>query len=69
MVIEGVNKHTLFIANDNDFLPTVGGKENPNQFFVFSIDETDLSSFTAQKMMHLGHDESEKHGDSHRSKL
>jgi hypothetical protein len=69
MVIEGVNKHTLFIANDNDFLPTVGVKENPNQFFVFSIDETDLSSFTAQKIMHLGHDESEKHGDSHRSKL
>ena len=69
MVINRVNKHTLFIANDNDFLPTVDGKENPNQFFVFSIDESDLSSFTAQKIMHLGHDESEKHGDSHRSKL
>jgi hypothetical protein len=69
LVIDGFNKHTLFIANDNDFLPTVGGIENPNQFFVFSIDESDLSSFTAQKIMHLGHDESEKHGDSHRSKL
>ena len=69
MVINGVNKHTLFIANDNDFLPTVGGIDNPNQFFVFSIDESDLSSFTAQKIMRLGHDKSEKHSDSHRIKL
>jgi len=46
--IKGVNKHTLFIANDNDFLPTVGGIHNPNQFFVFSIDESDLNSFVPQ---------------------
>jgi hypothetical protein len=48
-----VNKHTLFIANDNDFLPTVGGINNPNQFFVFSIDESDLNSFLPQAITPL----------------
>ena len=56
MDINGVNKHTLFIANDNDFLPTVDGINNPNQFFVFSIDESDLNSFSAQKIVHLERD-------------
>jgi hypothetical protein len=49
--INGINKHTLFIANDNDFLPAVDGINNPNQFFVFSIDESDLNSFSAQKIV------------------
>ena len=62
MVINGVNKHTLFIANDNDFLPTVDGINNPNQFFVFSIDESDLSSFSAQKITHSTHDAAEEDG-------
>ena len=62
MVINGVNKHTLFIANDNDFLPTVDGTNNPNQFFVFSIDESDLSSFSAQKITHSTHDADEEDG-------
>ena len=62
MVINGVNKHTLFIANDNDFLPTVDGINNPNQFFVFSIDESDLSSFSAQKITHSTHDVGEEDG-------
>jgi hypothetical protein len=56
LVIDGLNKHTLFIANDNDFLPSVGGINNPNQFFVFSIDESDLNSFSAQKIVHLERD-------------
>lgn len=63
MVINGVNKHTLFIANDNDFLPTVDGIDNPNQFFVFSIDESDLNSFSAQKFSHSTHDEDEEDCD------
>ncbi|MEI6708158.1 MAG: esterase-like activity of phytase family protein [Methylococcales bacterium] len=50
IVIKGVNKHTLFIANDNDFLPSVGGINNPNQFFVFAIDESDLFSYLPQKI-------------------
>jgi hypothetical protein len=53
MVIDGVNKHTLFIVNDNDFLPTVNGVNNPNQFFVFTIDESDLNSFSAQKIKYV----------------
>jgi len=59
LVINGVNKHTLFIANDNDFLPAVGGINNPNQFFVFSVDESDLISYSAQKIIHSVHDEAE----------
>lgn len=42
LVIDGVTKHTLYLANDNDFLPTVGGLSNPNQFFVFAFDDSDL---------------------------
>jgi len=35
-------KHTLFIANDNDFLPTFDGRPNPNQFYVFAFGDADL---------------------------
>src|SRR5262249_1777543 len=47
VMIDGVRKHTLFVANDNDFLamvadptklpndPTRGLVANPNQYFVF----------------------------------
>jgi hypothetical protein len=63
MVIKGVNKHTLFIANDNDFLssvPSVGGVNNPNQFFVFAIDESDLFGYAPQQIGHSNHDEHEE---------
>ncbi len=57
VVINGVLKHTLFIANDNDFLGTItsdtyhpGGIDNPNQFFVFAIDKADLPGFVPQKL-------------------
>lgn len=63
IVINGVNKHTLFIASDNDFLPTVDGIDNPNQFFVFSIDESDLSSFSSQKIIPSRNDEDEENDD------
>jgi hypothetical protein len=43
-------KHTLYIAGDNDFLPTVGGIDNPNQFFVFSVDQADLPNYVPQKI-------------------
>jgi len=43
VVIDGVTKHTLYIANDNDFNATVGGLENPNQFFVFGFEDADLN--------------------------
>jgi hypothetical protein len=46
VVVDGVVKHTLYVANDNDFLATVpvgaGEVANPNQFFVFAFDDADL---------------------------
>jgi hypothetical protein len=53
---EGALKHTLWIANDNDFLQTVADSDgnmipNPNQFFVFSFSDADLggSKFVPQE--------------------
>jgi len=56
VVINGVTKHTLYVANDNDFTVTttvtVGGVattvDNPNQFFVFAFDSADLPDFVPQ---------------------
>lgn len=42
VVKDGVTRHTLFIANDNDFNATVGGLSNPNQIFVFGFEDSDL---------------------------
>ena len=65
MTIDGVPKHTLFIANDNDFLATVadplkqpgdatrGMIENPNQFFVFAFDDRDLPGYVRQPVREL----------------
>jgi len=53
VVVDRAVKHTLFIGNDNDFLPvTAGGLANPNQWFVFTFDESDLggSSFVNQTL-------------------
>lgn len=58
-VIDGVNKHTLFISNDNDFIGTVvdsghpGGADNPNQLFVYAIDQADLPTFQRQRIRSL----------------
>jgi hypothetical protein len=49
-------KHTLFVANDNDFLGTItdshhpNGMANPNQFFVFAFDESDLPGYVPQRL-------------------
>jgi hypothetical protein len=64
VVIDGVTKHTLFIANDNDFLPTVadptqpactdvnncdrGTVDNPTRFYVFAFDDGDLPGYVPQ---------------------
>ncbi|MEO8151965.1 MAG: esterase-like activity of phytase family protein [Rhizobacter sp.] len=52
VVINGVTKHTLYVANDNDFVPTVNGVDNPNQWFVFGVGDSDLqaigANYTAQ---------------------
>lgn len=53
--------HTLWIANDNDFLETVPDAngnliDNPNQFFVFGFADADLagSKFVPQPIKSLG---------------
>ena len=40
----GKTYHTLWVANDNDFLQDYGGmtNSNPNQFFVFGFTDDDL---------------------------
>ena len=55
--VNGSKVHTLWVANDNDFLSTVADPtgaiiDNPNQFFVFSFTDADLagSAFTPQQI-------------------
>lgn len=45
VVVNGGVRHTLYIANDNDYLATSPkkGKSNPNQWFVFTFTEADLA--------------------------
>ncbi|MEM5385148.1 esterase-like activity of phytase family protein [Paraburkholderia phymatum] len=68
VTVGGVKKHTLFIANDNDFLATVtdtnhpSGIANPNQFFVFAIDRADLPHYVAQRLPGVSNDD-HGHGD------
>ena len=44
VTINGVITHTLWVANDNDFLQDYNGvtDSNPNQFFVFGFKDSDL---------------------------
>ncbi|MFA6960451.1 MAG: esterase-like activity of phytase family protein [Opitutaceae bacterium] len=58
--VEGTTKHTLFIANDNDFLATVadpfalpsdesrGEITNPNQIYVFTFTDAELPGYVPQ---------------------
>jgi hypothetical protein len=54
IVVDGVSKHSLWVANDNDFIGTVtdalhpAGLSNPNLFFVFAVDAAELPGFQAQ---------------------
>ncbi len=41
VVIDGVTKHTIYIANDNDFLP---GTSGPNNFYVFAATDAELGA-------------------------
>lgn len=54
VVVNGVLTHTLYVANDNDFLGNVGGLDNPNQWFVFGVTDADLANvggnFVAQQI-------------------
>ncbi len=48
--------HTLFIANDNDFLSSItdskhpADTQNPNQFFVFAFDDAELPGLIKQRI-------------------
>lgn len=53
VTVNGVNRHTLFVANDNDFTATFGGVANPNQYFVFAFDDADLPGFENQRIREL----------------
>ena len=62
VVINGVSKHTLYVANDNDFLATIadplkspgdpsrGTVANPNQFYVFAFGDEDLPAYVPQRI-------------------
>ena len=73
VVVGGVVKHTLYVANDNDFIATTpAGNANPNQWFVFSFTDDDLlgSVYVEQKIERRHHgrdrnrdrDERDDHG-------
>lgn len=63
VVIGGMTKHTLFIANDNDFTATVGSMANPNNFIVFAFDSADLPGLVPQKIRLDDDNESHKDRD------
>jgi hypothetical protein len=54
--VDGVKKHTLFVANDNDFNPVItdtlhpNGMPNPNHFFVFAFNPGDLPAYVPQRL-------------------
>lgn len=55
--LEGRLQHTLIVANDNDFLPTItdtlhpAGIPNPNRFFVFAFGAGDLPGYVPQRFL------------------
>lgn len=67
--MNGVATHTLYVANDNDFLATVavGSSEvsNPNQFFVFGFSDADLqgATFVPQVFRNGRGDDADEHSD------
>ncbi len=54
VMFNGVNMHTLWVANDNDFLSTIIdtkhplGFDNSNNFYVFGFSDADLPDFLQQ---------------------
>lgn len=56
VVYNNTNLHTLWIANDNDFLATITDSKHPlgfantNNFYVFGFSDADLQNYVAQKI-------------------
>jgi hypothetical protein len=70
VVIGGETKHTLYVSNDNDYTSVVknshhpeGSAENPNKWFVFAFDDTDLPDFVPQRFKSAEDDHHD--GDHH----
>jgi len=56
VIVGDAVKHTLYVANDNDYTAVVpnvnypgGTAENPNRYFVFAFDEIDLPGYVPQQ--------------------
>jgi hypothetical protein len=67
MIIGGLTKQTLFLANDNDFLATVTDTNHPtgianlNKFFVFAVDSSDLPNYAPQSITSYANDDNHDH--------
>ncbi len=48
IVINGITEHTLYVANDNDFVP---GSAGANKFFVFAVSDADLGATFQQQQI------------------
>ena len=48
LVIGGITQHTLFIANDNDFVPGLAGG---NKFYAFALSDADLGATFQQQQI------------------
>jgi hypothetical protein len=78
VVINGQTKHTLFVANDNDFLATIadplkspgdstrGLVANPNQFYVFAFGDEELPNYVPQAFTEESHGVGDARCDDHR---
>jgi hypothetical protein len=71
VVIDGQTRHTLYIANDNDYSAVVanshhagGTADNPNKLFVFAFDDGDLPDFVPQQFRR-GQDRDHDRDDDH----
>ena len=45
VTVNGVTQHTLYLANDNDFVPELAGD---NKFYVFAFSDADLANLSVQ---------------------
>ena len=51
VVINGVTEHTLWVSNDNDFIPnTTANPAGPNKFYVFAFTSAEAPAFAAQEL-------------------
>jgi hypothetical protein len=56
VTVAGSSRHTVFVANDNDYIAKVtdsnhpAGLDNPSRWFVFAFEDADLPGYTPQKI-------------------